>query len=176
MTTELQIAANRENSLLGGVKTEDGKTRTRFNALKHGILGRLITDYDKDFYQDILQDLTIELKPTNTLEHMLVERVAVNYLRLHRLSKAESEYMQSVLNPHLTREVNSWESLEKTEVVREGYTPVLSMENVASLHLIYSRYETAIENKLYRALFALVNLRKDGIGFVSQNEAGENGE
>lgn len=175
MTTELQIAANRENSLLGGVKTEEGKNRTRFNALKHGVLGNLITEYDKEFYKEILDDLIQEIQPVNSLEQILVERIAVSYLRLFRLSKAENEYMRSVLNPRITKDVAGWAVEEKIEVVNEGYVPALTQEGFSKMGETYLRYETSVENKLYRAIGALVNLRREQIGFVSQNEV-KNGD
>lgn len=37
-TSQKQIDANRENGKLGGVKTDEGKTVSRYNAIKHGLL------------------------------------------------------------------------------------------------------------------------------------------
>ena len=34
-TSQKQIEANRENAKLGGVKTEEGKAVSRYNAIKH---------------------------------------------------------------------------------------------------------------------------------------------
>jgi len=40
MTTQQQIEANRQNAKLGGVKTEEGKEISKYNALKHGLLSK----------------------------------------------------------------------------------------------------------------------------------------
>lgn len=90
MTTEpslKQLAANRENGKLGGVKTERGKSIVRFNARKHGILSNLISDYEKGIYDHYLDQLFEELQPATSLEEILVERIALYYLRLYRSGK-----------------------------------------------------------------------------------------
>jgi len=35
-----QLEANRQNAKLGGVKTEEGKAVSRYNAIKHGLLSK----------------------------------------------------------------------------------------------------------------------------------------
>lgn len=43
MATEKQIAANRRNALKStGPRTPEGKARSRWNALKHGILAKAV--------------------------------------------------------------------------------------------------------------------------------------
>jgi hypothetical protein len=41
-TSQKQIDANRENAKKGGVKTDEGKAVSKYNALKHGILSKQI--------------------------------------------------------------------------------------------------------------------------------------
>ena len=41
-TSQKQIDANRENGKKGGVKTDEGKAVSKYNALKHGILSKQI--------------------------------------------------------------------------------------------------------------------------------------
>ena len=36
--SQKQLEANRENAKLGGVKTEEGKAVSKYNAIKHGLL------------------------------------------------------------------------------------------------------------------------------------------
>lgn len=47
-----QQIANQQNSLKGGVKTDEGKAVVRFNARKHGILANLVADYEDNFYKN----------------------------------------------------------------------------------------------------------------------------
>lgn len=44
--SEKQLEANRKNAKKGGVKTSKSKEISKYNALKHGILSNVITEYD----------------------------------------------------------------------------------------------------------------------------------
>jgi len=39
-----QLEANRNNAKLGGVKTEAGKQKTKYNAVKHNLLTNLLSE------------------------------------------------------------------------------------------------------------------------------------
>ena len=57
MVSNKQLQANQENAVLGGVKTPEGKTVSKYNAQVHGILRQSITEYEQEFYSGILDDL-----------------------------------------------------------------------------------------------------------------------
>jgi hypothetical protein len=152
LISEKQLVANRQNSLKGGVKTEGGKEVVRFNARKHGILSSLVANYEDNLFQGYLDNLFEEFKPTSFIENILVERIALYYLKLYRLSKAEGEFMQSCIEP--TTDTFSF-SFGK----EEGYVPVVNAEHIKHLLEIYARYETTIENRLYRAIRELKDSR-----------------
>ena len=38
--SQKQLVANQKNAKLGGVKTEEGKAISKYNALKHGLLSK----------------------------------------------------------------------------------------------------------------------------------------
>src|SRR3990167_7654050 len=128
-----QLEANRENAKLGGVKTERGKASIRFNARKHGILSNLISDYEKGVYEHYLNQVFEELRPETALEEILVERIAIYYLRLYRAGKAEKEYILSRLNP---RELDIDAIME---IDNKGYKPTLKFEYVERLYGVYNR-------------------------------------
>lgn len=162
MRTVKQQKANQANAKLGGVKTIEGKKAIRFNALKHGIWGKLISEYEQDMYQDVLEEMVSELKPKGIIQQILVERIAVAYLRLYRLAKAENEYIRSNLDP---------DALRQALKPSTGYSPDLGSTEMQNIYQIYSRYETSIENRFYRAIRELQAMKN---GFVLQNGA-ENG-
>ena len=81
MATEAQVAANRANGLKGGVKTEEGKKISRLNARKHGIFASALTEYDDEELHGIEGQLAAQLKPEGIIEEILVEKLAVTYLR-----------------------------------------------------------------------------------------------
>ena len=161
--SQKQIEANQKNAFLGGVKTEEGKEISKFNAQKHGILRQTLTDYEKDFYFELLDQLAQELKPAGVIEEMLVDRIATYYLRLFRSAKAESEYVKSVLNPHITvmRAALDDGLFEPTEVIKkEGYKPQITPDVINSLGDIYLRYETTLENRIYKTLHELERIKR----------------
>ena len=89
MVTNKQLEANRRNCKLGGVKTKEGKGVIRFNARKHGILSELIARDEEGSYKVYIEQLYSELQPGNIIEEMLVERMAVHYMKLKRLTTSK---------------------------------------------------------------------------------------
>src|SRR3954467_13681538 len=102
MATARQIDANRRNAQKStGPKTEEGKQRTRFNSLKHG-LGAIhvpLPHEDPNEYTHILTGLMDTYQPANAQEQMLVHNIASGYLRMQRASRFEASIMNgSVMN------------------------------------------------------------------------------
>lgn len=155
MDDNKQLEANQENAKLGGVKTPEGKAISKFNAVTHGILRTAITDYEQEFYSSILEDLQGECQPQGVIEQLLIERIAICYLKLFRVQKAETEFMKSKLKPKvIDYEINLG------TVMEDGYEPKITATHVERLSNVYSRYETTIENRLFRALHELERAQK----------------
>ncbi len=106
MASVRQVAANRENGLKGGVKTEDGKAITRLNARrsalssrpmgKHSIFVTALTEEDSEEVCGYEDELIAELRPVGRIEEMLVEKVALTWLRIQRCARAEAEHHISI--------------------------------------------------------------------------------
>jgi len=154
-STNKQIKANRSNCKLGGVKTEKGKSIVRFNARKHGILSELIVRDEEGSYKVYIEQLYSELQPGNIIEEMLVERVAVHYMKLRRLMSAESEYIDYVSNI---------EEFEFDATIRTSDKPSISTDNFEKLISLYQRYEVSTENRFYKAIEELKKLRMGSFG------------
>lgn len=183
-TSSAQLVANRENGKRGGVKTANGKAAVRFNARTHSILATLLTKYEEKELEGYLQQLYDFYDPQTYMECVLVERIAAYYLRLHRVGKAEGEFMQMKLDPHVTRPFLA--DLELDTVVKEGYKPTIMPEDVEHLARTYLRYKVTLENRLYKAMHELERLQRmtkgedvhapmvldvqHENGFVSQND------
>jgi hypothetical protein len=150
LITEKQCKANRENGQKGGVRTKAGKNKVRYNARRHGVLSNAVMDYEGPVLTQFVDALYMEFSPVTFSQELLVERIAVNYLKLFRLRKAEDEYMQACLHQSVVR--NLIPDIKFDEVIVEGYKPQIHPENVEKLVNIYQRYETAIENRIYRAM------------------------
>lgn len=174
-----KIEANKRNAKLGGVKTERGKAAVRHNARRHGILAELKTKYEGNAYDGYLRRLHDEYEPQSFIECVLVERIALCCLMLYRAAKAEREFMLSRLKPPVSDRLGFFDYDD------EAYKPTMQHEDVERLSSVYLRYQTTIENRLYKAMHELERLQRmrkgetvpspvsmdvthDG-GFVSQN-------
>jgi hypothetical protein len=95
--TSKQLAANRRNAQRStGPRTPKGKARSRWNALKHGVLAQavipepLLPYESRQEFDRLLATLRDELMPQSALEEMLVETIATCYWRLGRILRAEA--------------------------------------------------------------------------------------
>ncbi len=94
-----KLAANRRNGQKSkGPKTEEGKSRSRWNAVKHGVLSQrlvVLNENDGQTYTLLLENLQRDLNPGNALEEILVEKIAMAYWRLHIAYGYEAEFAHS---------------------------------------------------------------------------------
>lgn len=142
-------------------------TSTRYNALKHGLLSEGITELDNvEDFKKLLHDLEEEHRPLGAVETFLVRRLALSTVRLRRIGRLEAEYITEELNPPISKTEGSMIELlaqlddEKTIVLDEGLPAPLRKEAMEYLSSSFQRYETAIENKLYRSLHELERLQR----------------
>lgn len=164
--SEKQLKANQENGKKGGVKTDEGKEVSKYNALKHGILKATVSEYEAEFSNDVMDRLNSQFQPVGVLEKMLVDRIGYFYIRLFRVAKSENEYMQSILNPRKVTVKDIIPQIEFTETIveNEGYIPVLKDTSVEKLTSTYLRYEIALENRMYKAIHELQRLQANRNG------------
>ena len=154
--------ANRQNSQKStGPRTT---VSTRFNAVKHGLLAEGVTELDgPEAFLEFRAKLEAELKPVGELEGFLTRRIALCMVRWKRVELLEAEYTTAKLNPAITKgggfDLASI-GIEEIKVVDPGLPARVGTETVATLANLFSRYETAIENRLYRAMNQLERLQR----------------
>lgn len=89
--SERKRAANRRNAQKStGPRTAAGKARSRWNAMKHGLLAKsaVIEGYeDRKEFDNMLHALISEFQPCGVIEEFLVERIAESYWNLGRIAK-----------------------------------------------------------------------------------------
>jgi hypothetical protein len=97
LISERKRAANIANAQKStGPRTPEGKARSSRNALKHGRYASPITAVapatrtERDVYQRLMADFVDRFQPRDPIEQMLLERLALAYLRTLRASYAES--------------------------------------------------------------------------------------
>jgi hypothetical protein len=87
MTSDKQIAANRENALRStGPKSEAGKQTSSMNALRHGLTGQidLMPQEDREAHDQFCAALVADLAPEGALEIQFAQSVAEDNWRLNR--------------------------------------------------------------------------------------------
>ena len=132
-------------------------TSTRFNAMKHGLLAEGVTELDEpETFLAFCVKLEGELKPVGEVEAFLARRIALGIVRLKRAALVEAEFITGQLNPPIT-ESNSNDVLQmiagmnaKPVVLDPGLPARISAETMDALANTFSRYETAIHNRIVR--------------------------
>jgi hypothetical protein len=132
---------------------------TRLNAVKHGLLARGITELDdSDSYESLAQRLAEAYCPVGDLEKFFVERIAFHMTRLLRAGRLEAEYITGEIHPPVNG--LGLEDLLDPSVVESGRPATVTALSAMNLVSGFQRYETAIENKLYRAIYQLERLQR----------------
>jgi hypothetical protein len=157
MTSQKKIEANRRNALKStGPKTPKGKAKVSKNALKHGLLSNqvLLPEEDKVMLENFASRIRSELAPAGELEFLLVDRIITSSWRIRRL---------------LGVEVGIYEEEESPKSFEYGESRSMGdifdhVANTSDAFSKLSRYESAIERSLYRALHELQRLQADRAG------------
>lgn len=147
--TEAQIEANRENGKKGGVKTDEGKAISRYNAIKHGLLSQeiLLVEEDEESLIELGKRLRADLKPANELEVVLVDRIVSNIWRLRRAMQVERDMIEDSRKEFMSdRKKGMGEAFRYDFANSEGF-------------LKFTRYETSIERSIYKALHELERMQ-----------------
>ena len=99
--TKRTVANRRNAEKATGPKTPEGKRKSSLNAEKHGLLSKEIcAGHDAETrqeYRKLLADLFKTFAPADTMEEMLVERIAVAQLRLARVLRYELRETQRAI-------------------------------------------------------------------------------
>ncbi|HXJ39513.1 MAG TPA: hypothetical protein VNH18_09545, partial [Bryobacteraceae bacterium] len=96
MSTEAQVNANKANSQKStGPRTEPGKNRARFNALRHGLTGHIFALLPADMvaFAEHEKGFMESLKPVGHAEKTLVTQIARDHWRINGHSANEQNIM-----------------------------------------------------------------------------------
>ena len=149
MSTEKQIAANRRNARKStGPKSENGKSRTRLNALRHGLTAEqaVLPHEDPQNYEEIRTGMIQAHAPAGAAELALVEELVNAYWRLLRLHRVENQYWE-----HLGGCYNRGD---------QGIAEAL-LQSPDKQTRAFFRYYGQIEKSYYRALAAVNQIKRD---------------
>ena len=125
-------------------------TSTRYNAVRHGLLAKGITELDDPVaYESLLERLTQAYRPVGDVQLFLVQRIALNMTRLVRGARLEAEYITSEIHPPVKQGLAD---LLEPCIVEPGLPASMGARGAINLVSGFQRYETSLENKLYRDL------------------------
>ena len=159
MRTEKQIATARMNGRKSqGPVTAMGKDRIRSNALKHGLTARLTvwSNEDEGQFHALLVALLEQFRPTNEVEFLCVEEMAMAKWRLRRVMSLET----AAGNRHLA-------ATAQTEGEQDTLEAFLAAQQAGQLWTTLRQHESAYARSYQRAYRHLLQLRAGDAGAAS---------
>ncbi|GAC1346550.1 MAG: hypothetical protein NVSMB14_09520 [Isosphaeraceae bacterium] len=115
--SEAKLAANRQNALRStGPKTEEGKKRSRENALTHGLSGAGVVrlEEDEEAFQAEVARWTADLKATTELDKSMIETMVIAQTRMRRAYEMEVR----MLRTKSRRALDAWEEDRRVEAIK----------------------------------------------------------
>ena len=142
--SEKQLLANRRNAKKGGVKTPQGKAKTRLNAVRHGLLCQdlVLPSEDECAFAELRERFITDLQPAGELEKLLVLRIASGFWRLDRALRVETALLARNIDRH-----DAYVLRFPDQACPPMAACGLETENLQKL----LRYETPIEKQIYKA-------------------------
>jgi hypothetical protein len=159
VSSEKQINANRANG--GKSKGPLDTSSTRYNATKHGLLAKGITELDDPAARNrILTDLISKKNPVGETEMVLVESAALDLVRWTRAQRLEALFITGTLNPP-TYEKQEEDLLApfRGQMVDPGLPATIRVDTLQCL-LLFQRYELFFSNRFYRTLHELERMQR----------------
>lgn len=158
--TQKRTAANRRNAQKSTGPHNAGPTR--FNATKHALLSVGVSELDDaDGYRHMLRRLDEAYVPE--MIAFLKEHIALQVVRLRRIARLEAEQITAILNPAVYGEVPNdpfKDLLPAPPLIDPGLPASIGSETVSALVSPFQRYQTSIENSLFRAMNHLERLQR----------------
>lgn len=178
MTTEKQVAANQQNAQ-HSTGPRDTR-RTRRNARKHGLLGQLNTQKEREQRAELAIRLAQHYQPYGPTEAWFVGELAGHMLRIERAVQAEGAYItQRIQQNTLTADAFSHMLAIQARALGKKEPLVvctLTPADIEKLNSSLGRYETTLFNRYFRVLHELERLQRQRKGeYVPPPAAGDLG-
>jgi hypothetical protein len=191
MTTVAQAEASRtvaqaEASRVNGAKsrgpaTAEGRERSRWNALRHGLAAEkvVVLGEEAEAFEEYRQAFYDDLQPAGAVEAALVERLAVLNWRLRRAVELETGLInigrwrthvkecEWLKRPHGVTDAD-WRPARQSTV---GYVMEDELQGPNSKYDTAGRYERRLERGVFQTLRELRELRKERRGDAERGDA-----
>jgi hypothetical protein len=143
-----KIESSRANGAKSkGPKTPEGKRRSSYNAVRHGLLADCVVLASEDHanFEALVQQFVARFEPLDDVEFGMVEEMASTTWRMRRGWAAETELMDQAILRHTG-----------PRPLAAAFTELAAAPALALLH----RYETRLSRMYHRALHNLLTLRE----------------
>jgi len=174
--SEKQFAANRANAAHStGPRTEEGKARSRLNALKHGLLATEAANFgvEGEAARKTFEDLSDRLEdyywPRGPIEEILVQKIAIATWRLKRAMRFEAREIHEA-HDRASATCRDWSYAHKDRT--HPYLLKLADWGIEGVTLpdsphtiLLMRYESAINRDLFRSMNEIRKVRKERESF-----------
>ncbi|MEJ2267545.1 MAG: hypothetical protein P8X70_00520 [Nanoarchaeota archaeon] len=160
MTSETQVEANKENAKLStGPKDTE---KTKFNAITHGLTAKSIkNEEDLEEIKKLTEHLISELKPTNVIEEIAINRIVVSLWKLNKITRIQGmEFYNAEIHAEDMKvfDTNLISNKEKE-----------ACPNISKNGEALQRYEINAESSLHKAINLILKIRKEKLGSFLQN-------
>ena len=150
--SEKKLAANRANAQHStGPKTQEGKEKSKLNAVKHGLTSRYFPALieagtaEWEELEAIRTDLFSHCQPVGPVEELLLEKVTIEYMRYRRL--VEREQVLCVHNRGFYLEIVDKLTRYQTAINRQLYEAMKELERVQAMRKAQDREKTQAEGE-----------------------------
>jgi hypothetical protein len=175
MTNFRQIEANRRNAQLStGPVTDEGKRRSRQNAVRHGLTAETVIDAleDAEDYAAFEMAVTTDYDVQTAVERELVLRLASLLWRLRRATAIESGLFKIQAKQLLRFRQRRCDHLERHKINDSLHPDVVGQQaNVPSGYLDTDSRSTDHSNGITRSFLRLTNLPTYPLDRLSRYEA-----
>ena len=169
MPTKKQIESNRRNARKStGPRTDEGKARSRLNALRHGLLAQdsTLPIEDQHEFQALQDALAAEYQPQGPTEECLLARMADAQWRLARLTRIETGYLQYSLEEarkSQTKWNNKFDPDDHSRAQNTRLLGIVAERDGKGPRMLSTlpRYEAGLRRAWYRAMETLEARRKE---------------
>lgn len=158
--TERQLAANRANALKStGPKTEEGKRRSKYNALTHGLTATstVIPSENRECYDVFRHDYSKIFTPDNVLERQAADDLCAARWRKERAVRYETAMLTEAMSKFKADIAKAYP--DAPEALQAGIAwRCLVKEDATAVGLLI-RYDTAMLNNAIKAWEHLMKLK-----------------
>ena len=184
MTSQKQLEANRSNAQRStGPKSENGKKRSRANAMTHGLTAKKIIfpGETPEQFERLREGLIADFGLVTTLEFELVDHLAALLLRRRRPPVLEAALLRQLITPRLKETVGTLtiEEIEQLMKISKRMLDgqVLDLSEIAErqpeegereagvprrveMLNVFARYEAHITNEIVKTVKLLLALQE----------------